>query len=479
MLFPSLTFAIFFLLVFPTSWWLRPHDRAWRIFILTASYIFYAFWDWRFVFLLVASSLVNAFLGRQIGRDAPLGRRGWLAVAVAFNLGLLGVFKYYGFFVESLNGLLSALGLRGQIPFLEIILPVGISFFTFQAISYVADIYRRQIQPAPLLDFAVYQAFFPHLVAGPIVRAAEFLPQLPVPRELVRRDASRAALLVARGLFKKVVVSSYLAGAIVDPVFAVPAQYSAPEIIVAIYGYAVQIYADFSGYTDIAIGLALLLGIEFPQNFNRPYAATSLQDFWRRWHMTLSRWLRDYLYIPLGGSRMGELRTYVNLMITMGLGGLWHGASMTFVAWGLYQGGGLVVQRWYHLHRVLPRRLRQPAGRTDQPLALTRWAGWLVTFNFVCLGWVFFRADSFTTAVTIVGRALVAWGSAPAVTAGLVLVIAGSIAVQLLPAEPGRRFEASFARLPVLVQAVALGAFMAVVVALGPKGVAPFIYFRF
>jgi D-alanyl-lipoteichoic acid acyltransferase DltB (MBOAT superfamily) len=477
-LFPTLTFAIFFLVVFPISWWLRPHQRSWRLFMLAASYVFYGSWDWRFVFLLFASSVVNAFLGRMIAAETRAGRRGYLVAAVAFNVGLLGVFKYYGFFVESLNGLLTGLGLPGQVPFLEIILPVGISFFTFQAISYVVDIHRRQIEPVPWLDFAVFLAFFPHLVAGPIVRAAEFLPQVPVSDPLRRADASRAALLIARGLFMKVVVSSYLASTIVDPVFAVPSRYSALEILVAVYGYAVQIYADFSGYTDIAIGLALLLGIEFPQNFNRPYAAVSIQDFWRRWHMTLSRWLRDYLYIPLGGNRHGEVRTYLNLLITMGLGGLWHGASMNFVLWGLYQGAGLIAQRWYHLHRVLPRRLRRPQPAVDRP-ALTRWAGWLATFNFVCLGWVLFRADSLATAGLIVQRGLTAWGPAPAVSLGLVLVIAAAVGVQLLPPGLGQRFEGSFARLPLPVQGVALGVFLALVVALGPEGVAPFIYFRF
>jgi D-alanyl-lipoteichoic acid acyltransferase DltB (MBOAT superfamily) len=362
---------------------------------------------------------------------------------------------------------------------------VGISFFTFQAISYVADVYQHKVAPARWLDVAVYLAFFPHLVAGPIVRASEFLPQLYVPRVLARRDATRAAFLIGQGLFKKVVISSYVATAIVDPVFGVPTAHSAPEILLAIYGYAVQIYADFSGYTDMAIGIALLLGISFPQNFDRPYSAASLQDFWRRWHMTLSRWLRDYLYIPLGGSRHGSRQTYRNLLLTMTLGGLWHGAALTFVVWGLYHGAALCLER--AVAGVLERRPRvrdlglrrsrlAPPGRPSTGMV---WLGRLVTFNVVCVGWVLFRSDSLATAGEILHRAVTAWGPAPAVTGGLVAVIAGMLALQLVPHDLGARFEEAFAALPLPVQGAALGTFCAAVVALGPAGVAPFIYYQF
>ena len=364
MLFPTLTFALFFLTVYPVCWLLRWRHWAWKLFVLLASYVFYGSWDRRFVFLIFLSSVLNYAAARALYRQGPerqTGRRAVLLAALVFNLGLLGVFKYYGFFVESLNEALRGAGFGGRLPFVEVIVPVGISFFTFQAISYVVDVYRGSLAPGRWLDFAVYLAFFPHLVAGPIVRASEFLPQLNVPRTLLPRNATRAALLIGRGLFKKVVISSYVATAIVDPVFGVPGQHSSPEILLAIYGYAVQIYADFSGYTDIAIGIALLLGIGFPQNFDRPYSAVSMQDFWRRWHMTLSRWLRDYLYIPLGGSRHGTLATYRNLMLTMALGGLWHGASLTFLAWGVFHGIGLALER---LVVGLAALLRPPGSRT-------------------------------------------------------------------------------------------------------------------
>ena len=241
---------------------------------------------------------------------------------------MLGYFKYYDFFVTSSDNLLSVVGLDMPLEVKSIVLPVGISFYTFMAISYVVDAYRGEFEPTTLEKFAVYLSFFPHLVAGPIVRPGELIPQLETPRDPRRVDTSRAFYLIATGLFKKVVIANYLASSIVDEVFAAPGQHSSLEILIAVYAYAVQIYADFSGYTDIAIGIALLLGFSFPQNFDSPYAATSLQDFWRRWHMTLSRWLRDYVYIPLGGNRgQRSILTYRNLMLTMLIGGLWHGAA--------------------------------------------------------------------------------------------------------------------------------------------------------
>jgi alginate O-acetyltransferase complex protein AlgI len=472
MLFPTVAFATFFAIVYPVCWLLRSRARAWQIVVLGASYVFYGFWDWRFVGLIALSSLVNQLAALILARESERGRRAVLVVALLFNVGLLGAFKYAGFFVESFNSLLRDLGLSTRLPLVEVLIPVGISFFTFQAISYVVDVYRRTLRPGALLGFAVYLAFFPHLVAGPIVRAAEFLPQLAQPRALTTDDASRAAMLIARGLFKKVAISSFLATAIVDPVFGAPQQHSSAEILAATFGYAVQIYADFSGYTDMAIGIALLLGIRFPQNFDRPYAATSLQDFWRRWHITLSRWLRDYLYIPLGGNRHGRWRTYVNLLLTMVLGGLWHGAAWTFVVWGFFHGLGLAVER--ALVGLLSGRMSGAASGT--PL---RWLAPLLTFLFVCVGWVFFRADSLETALTLLGRSVTAWGPAPLLTPGLVAVIAAAVAVQYLPAGLEQRLEAAVARVPIVAQGAALGVFIAFIFALGPTGVAPFIYYQF
>jgi alginate O-acetyltransferase complex protein AlgI len=299
MLFPTVAFAAFFVVVFTANWVLRPRDLPWRWSMFAASLYFYGYWDVRFLGLILFSIAMNWLYGQAVSGALALNRaktpssRILVGLAVGSNLALLGFFKYYGFFVESLLSLGDRFGLDLSPPLLEVILPVGISFFTFQAMSYVIDIGRGEIRTMPLLDFAVFLSFFPQLVAGPIVRASEFAPQLverPDPRHVRMPEAFR---LIFRGLFKKVVISSFLATNIVDPVFANPGEFSALENLFAVYAYAIQIYADFSGYTDIAIGCALLLGFRFPQNFDQPYRALSIQDFWRRWHMTLPRWLRD------------------------------------------------------------------------------------------------------------------------------------------------------------------------------------------
>jgi len=353
------------------------------------------------------------------------------------------------------------------------VLPVGISFFTFMAISYIVDIYRGELAPSSLTKFGAYLSFFPHLVAGPIVRGSELLPQLETPRDPSRVDTSRAFYLIATGLFKKVVIANYLATHIVDPVFGAPVQHSSLETWVGVYAYSVQIYADFSGYTDMAIGLALLLGFKFPQNFDSPYAAISIQDFWRRWHMTLSRWLRDYLYIPLGGNRKGEARTYANLMATMLLGGLWHGAAWSFVIWGGLHGAWLAIGRW-----------RRERGLVDD--AVRGWVLWrrrIITFNLVSFAWIFFRSgseDGLSTAWQIIKRLFDNWGAAsPLVTSGVVALIVLGIATQYLPARVPQAIMAWFSQARIAVQIVVLALALMVSHAMGPQGVAPFIYFRF
>jgi D-alanyl-lipoteichoic acid acyltransferase DltB (MBOAT superfamily) len=460
MLFPTVTFAVFFLIVLPVSWALMPHQRIWRVWILLASYVFYAWWDWHFVFLLGASTIVNHVLALAIHRsETQRIRKAFLTLAVTFDLGLLGYFKYTNFFLTSVD---NAIG-RSWIA--HVTLPVGVSFFTFMAISYVVDTYRRELVPTTLARFAVFQAFFPHLVAGPIVRASELLPQLETPRDPRRVENSRAFFLILSGLFLKVVIANHLATHIVDEVFAAPNRHSSLEVLVAVYAYAVQIFADFCGYTNIAIGIALLLGFQFPQNFNSPYAAVSLQDFWRRWHMTLSRWLRDYLYIPLGGSRKGRLVTYRNLMLTMLLGGLWHGAAWTFVIWGLIHGVGLAVERALGV---------RPVTRTAQ------WVGRVLTFHIVCFAWVFFRADSVARAWQVLERLFTAWGQpSPLVTTSVVLAIVVGIGAQYVRPSALAAVLGWFQRLPVLAQAATVAVVLMVVNTLGPEGVAPFIYFRF
>jgi alginate O-acetyltransferase complex protein AlgI len=463
MLFPTVAFAAFFAPVFVLSWLLMPRQRIWKPFIVAASYVFYAAADPRFCLLLAGVTLANQAAAQLIHRTGDERRRTAVAaVAIAVDLLLLGTFKYYGFFVGSVDSLLARLHLGAPLPLLSIALPAGISFFTFQAISYTVDVKRRIIAPYSTLDVAIYLSFFPHLIAGPIVRAREFLPQLCGPRSPSNVALGSAVWLIGVGLVKKVVIADYLARTVGDPVFAVPAAYSAPDAWLAMYAYAAQIYCDFSGYTDMAIGLALLLGFQFPQNFNRPYRATSFQDFWRRWHMTLSRYLRDFIYIPLGGSRKGRTRTSVNLLVTMLLGGLWHGAAWGFVIWGGFHGAAQVVER----------RLR---GRFYTPA----WLRWLIVFNLVCLAWVMFRATDIGTAWEFYTR-LVTPGPATLYSLAPVLAVGAVIGLQLVPELPLDRLRVFFEDLnPVLLGATLLVVVACVAATVPSGGVPPFIYFRF
>jgi D-alanyl-lipoteichoic acid acyltransferase DltB (MBOAT superfamily) len=462
-LFPTVQFAIFFPVVLALSWALMSRPRLWKPFILLASYVFYASASWRFCFLLAGITVGNQLAAVLISRTEDERRRKLLvAGAVALDLAALGVFKYYSFFAQQTSAVLGDIGLGVPFPLVTIALPVGISFFTFQAISYVVDVRRRVVEPASLLDAAVYLSFFPHLVAGPIVRAREFLPQLASPRDPDHVAVGAGVSLIALGLIKKVLIADYLARVLVDPVFAVPQAYAGPDVLLAAYGYTAQIYCDFSGYTDIAIGLALLLGYVFPQNFRSPYRATGFRDFWRRWHMTLSRFLRDFLYIPLGGSRGGRLLTYRNLMLTMVLGGLWHGAAWTFVLWGAFHGLGLIAEH------ALGGRLRLPA-----------WLRWFVTFHLVVFGWILFRSQSLALVGTFLSRLLVP-GPATLASATVIAAIVIVIGLQLLPTGPLTALQLHFERLRPVALAVLLALVIAFVGATVPsQGVPPFIYFRF
>jgi alginate O-acetyltransferase complex protein AlgI len=462
-LFPTVQFAIFFTVVLALSWALMPRPGVWKWFIVIASYVFYGAANWRFCLLLGAVTLGNQAAALLIGRTEGERARKWIVgAAVALDLGVLAVFKYYGFFVLNADRVLGAAHLSLPLPLLTIALPVGVSFFTFQAISYVVDVKRGLVEPARTIDVAVYLSFFSHLVAGPIVRAREFLPQLATPRDPRRVAVGAGVALIALGLVKKVVIADYLARTVVDPVFAVPQGYAGPDAWLAAYAYTAQIYCDFSGYTDMAIGLALLMGFVFPQNFRSPYRAIGFQDFWRRWHMTLSRFLRDFVYIPLGGNRKGRRRTYLNLMLTMILGGLWHGAAWTFVIWGAFHGAGLAVERAL-------------GGRLPGP----RWLKWLVTFHLVVLGWILFRSQSIGLAVEFLGQ-LVQPGAATLWSAPVAVAIVLVIGLQLVPPRPVDRLQIAVARLRPVVLAVGLALVMAFAGAtVSSQGVAPFIYFRF
>jgi D-alanyl-lipoteichoic acid acyltransferase DltB (MBOAT superfamily) len=451
--------------VLALSWLLMPRQHWWKLFIVVASYVFYAYANPLFCLLLGGITLGNQLAAKAMHQTADERRRKWIVrIAVALNLLVLGVFKYYAFFVGDVDRLLDGVGLGLPLPLLTIALPVGVSFFTFQAISYTVDVYRRLIAPSSTLDVAVYLSFFPHLVAGPIVRAKEFLPQLEKPRDPKRVAVGAGLTLIALGLVKKVVLADYLARAIVDPVFGVPQAYDAPDVLLATYAYAAQIYCDFSGYTDIAIGLALLLGFVFPQNFDNPYRALGFRDFWRRWHMTLSRFLRDYLYIPLGGNRGSRLFTYRNLMLTMILGGLWHGAAWPFVLWGAFHGAGLVAE-----HAIGRERLeRVPA-----------WLRWLVTFHLICFGWILFRSQDLGLAGDFLAR-FGSLGEPTLWTVPVVAAVAIVVGLQLLPQRPLENLRVRIERANPVLLGAALAILVVLVGATVPsQGVPPFIYFRF
>lgn len=380
MLFNSYEFLFLFLPIVLFGYFFLP--RNWRVVLLTiASYVFYGWWDYRFCSLLLVSTLIDYVAGRKIHESVtPRSRRGWLLMSLLSNLGLLGFFKYYDLGAATVNWLVAQLGGPGDplVPLLHIILPVGISFYTFQSMSYSIDIYRGLVPPVrDFWKFACYVALFPQLVAGPIIRYHELADQL-ITRTHTFDKASRGITLFVLGLAKKVLLADGVA-----PLAIRVFNLSAPDLVSAWSGllaYAMQIYFDFSGYSDMAVGLGLMFGFEFPQNFHSPYKALSITDFWRRWHMSLSGWLRDYLYIPLGGNRLGPVRTYINLFLTMLLGGLWHGANWTFVLWGGYHGTLLAIERMAG-KRNLVSRIPAPLQRA-------------LTFLLVVFGWVLFRCNT-------------------------------------------------------------------------------------
>ncbi len=481
MIFPTVDFAVFFLVVFALCWLLRSRVLPWKIVMLAASYFFYGYWDWRFIGLLAGSSIINHGVAVGLHRwPNPAGRRWLISLAVVFNVASIGFFKYSKFFATQafwvVNQVSADPNLDAWLPVFDylgrVILPVGISFFTFQAMSYVIDVYRGHMKPAEsLLDFSLYLAFFPQLVAGPIVRASDLLAQVAHPGHPARLDTGRAMWLILGGLFKKIVVANFLAERIVDQVFARPDLYGAWDTLIGIYAYAIQIYCDFSAYSDIAIGLCLLMGFHIPINFDAPYLAGSIQHFWRRWHISLSSFLRDYLYIPLGGSRHGMGHACRTVIITFLLGGLWHGAGWTFVAWGALHGLYLSVER-IGGHWMAERGLRWSG-----PLAAV--VKRLVVWNLVCLAWLFFRGQSFADAIEMFrGLGRFAEPSTLAGPAVILMLVIGYLS-QLLD---GHRMERAWnvtGRWPPVVQGAVAAIVLTLILGFGPKGVAPFIYFQF
>ncbi|MCA0921171.1 MBOAT family O-acyltransferase [Pseudooceanicola nanhaiensis] len=463
MLFPTLAFILFYGVVLILNLAVDGRPALRKAMLIAASYVFYGAWDERFLLLMGGVTAVAWLAGLLVTR--PGWRRPVLILSITALLGTLGVFKYADFFVLSLSQLLARMGLERDMVWVGLVLPVGISFYVFQAISYVVDVARGDV-PARrnAADVALYISFFPQLVAGPIVRARDFLPQIDAPHPPSAGERGEAVLLILTGLLKKLVIANYLGVLLVDPAFATPLQLDTLTAWAALLGYAIQIYCDFSGYSDIAIGVALLLGYRFRRNFNQPYRATSLRDFWRRWHISLSTYIRDYLYIPLGGNRGGLLQQALVLIACFTLSGFWHGAAWSFLLWGLLHGLALAGER-----------LCQARG-----LRLPALPGWGLTCLIVLLLWLPFRAPDLIIVRDYLGALFgQAAAEAPPILPALWGLLALGLALNWAPLTLRGRAIAVLGRLPAPAQALTLGTGVFLAFAIAQEGTSPFIYFQF
>lgn len=465
MLFNSVEFLVFFAVVYGAYLVLK--HRAQNALLLLASYFFYGFWDWRFLGLIAASTTVDFLLGCAIEDAAGARRkRHLLYISLGFNLGLLGTFKYAGFFARSFTDALASVGFAVDLRFAELVLPVGISFYTFQSLSYTVDVYRGQVKAArSLLDYATFVAFFPQLVAGPIERGAHFLPQVQSQRTVTFEMLREGAWLMLLGYFKKTVLADNMSP-FTTRLFQEPDQVHGLEVLFGIYAFAFQIYGDFSGYSDIARGSAKWMGFDLMHNFRMPYFAVNPSDFWRRWHISLSTWLRDYLYIPLGGNRGGGWFTYRNLMITMVLGGLWHGASYNFVAWGLFHGGILCIHRW------LSERRGGPTHDAVTPLRV------MAFFHVTCAGWLLFGVKQLGDALTLLRNLFQPFEA----NGWLVLASVATFAAPVLLLDWLQLRRSTMLVVDTFSPVARLGIYVAVFSAIllcGSTGAKQFIYFQF
>jgi alginate O-acetyltransferase complex protein AlgI len=488
-IFSTAAFWLFFLVVLAGYSLIYKKLFIRNAYLFLVSLFFYYKSGGLFLFLLLFVILIDFTCGLLIHHSrTKFMRRFFVIMSIVSNLGLLAYFKYTGFLINTINDLFgtdlrvydflaafsnSNLGTSFNIS--SIILPVGISFFTFQSLSYTFDIYRKKLDPVRnIIDFGFYVSFFPQLVAGPIVRAAEFIPQLYHEFHLSKREFSHALFLISTGLIKKIIISDFIAINFIDRVFDAPAMYSGFENLMAVYGYGLQIYCDFSGYTDIAIGLGLILGFRLPVNFNSPYKAAGIGDFWKRWHISLSRWLKDFLYIPLGGNRKGKFRTHINLLITMLLGGLWHGASIRFVIWGLLHGIGLVINRIWN--SIFGDRLK--AGRIGRAIAV------FITFQFVSFCWIFFRAPDMSGVNMMLNQIINSFSPGSYMTVipaygSVFLLIAAGYAIHFLPERIKESGRGLFIRIPLIIQLLFVMLVAILLYQMKTTDVMPFIYFRF
>lgn len=480
MLFPTFSFLIFFLVVFTGFWYVFRTPVSRRFFLLAANFVFYAFWDWRFYFLILFSSAANFGFGLLIGRSREyIHRKIFLILSVVFNISVLGFFKYYNFFAGQVNSLILSLSAgKGVEPFLlpvlSVVMPLGISFYTFKAMSYVFDIYLCKIPSSKKFsDVLLYVSFFPQVASGPIVHAADFFPSLPESLAAGVEPGSRpikfdrAAALIVSGLLKKLVFANFLSTLVVSPVFSDLGSVHSLDALFAALSYTVVIYCDFSGYSDLAVAAALLLGFDTPDNFHRPYASFSVTEFWKRWHISFSSWLRNYLYFSMGGSRFGTGRTLFALFFTMVLGGLWHGASWTFLLWGVMQGAALAFERLFKYGA-------KPSGKLLCVILQT-----FVTFAFTVVSWVVFRASSLNE----IGdwfKALANFnGTVEFITPLVCILVVSGILMHFVPEKIRNAFFRGWQLMPFYIKIILLAVFFSALNVLGMSAVAPFIYFQF
>ena len=489
LIFSTAAFWLFFLIVLAGYSLIYKKLFLKNAYLFLASLFFYYKSGGLFLFLLIFVTLIDFTCGLLIHHSrTKFMRRLFILLSIISNIGILAYFKYSGFLISTLNDLFgtdyrvydylaafSNINLGTTFNINNIILPIGISFFTFQSLSYTIDVYRQKLAPVRnIIDFGFYVSFFPQLVAGPIVRASEFIPQLYSRFNLSKREFSYALFLISKGLIKKVIISDFIAINFIDRVFDAPSLYSGFENLMAVYGYGLQIYCDFSGYTDIAIGLALILGFKLPVNFNSPYKAAGVHDFWKRWHISLSRWLKDYLYIPLGGNRKGKIRSYINLMITMLLGGLWHGAALRFIIWGGLHGAGLVFNRIWN--SVFGDRLKE--GKIGRAVAV------FITFNFVSFCWIFFRAPDMESVGTMLKQIFGYFSPGSYLTvipaySSVFLLIAIGYVIHFLPERIKESYRGIYIRIPLIAQLAVIMVVAILLFRMRTTEVIPFIYFRF
>ncbi len=475
MLFSSLDYIVFLGLAVAGFWLLAGRAQLRMVFLFLASCLFYMAWHPAYIVLILTSTVIDYIVGFRIhaSNDEKVRKR-WLIVSLVSNLGLLGVFKYFNFASQATADVLHLLlGITIEHPpFLDVLLPVGISFYTFQTLSYTIDIYRRKLEPTrSFFQFAVFVTYFPQLVAGPIVRASQLLPQLASKITLREKQVTRGLFLIATGLVKKVAIADYLSVNLVDRIFDQPGLYTGAEVVIALYGFTMQIYCDFSGYTDCARGSAMLMGLELPRNFDRPYQSASPAEFWRRWHITLSTWLRDYLYFPLGGSRVGPVRAYWNLWLTMFLIGIWHGASWTFVCYAILQSMAMVIHRFAYRRSG---RTRDTVDRWQVHAFKVFWA-----LQFVVFSRILFRATDLQNAIDITARLGSGTYTVAQVSAGVWAMLVVTFLAHYTPRRWFESIETRFMAMPAPAQGVALACVGFALSFIATSEVVPYIYFQF